>query len=46
MAFQLTAAVILAVFYGCYLTKAAIQKRKGIKTNHIGAGKKAARCLH
>lgn len=39
MVFQLTALLILALFYGCYLMKAACQKKKGIKTNQMGAGK-------
>lgn len=34
------ALLILTLFYGCYLTKAACQKKKGIKTNQMGVGKK------
>lgn len=40
MVFRLTALIILALFYGCYLTKAVCQKKKGIKTNQMGVGKR------
>ena len=39
MAFQVTALVILAVFYGCYFGKMLLQRRRGIQTDQIGKGK-------
>lgn len=39
MIYQVTALVILAVFYGCYFLKMLMQQRKGIRTDHIGQGK-------
>lgn len=39
MAFQIIALVILTAFYGCYFAKMLIQRGKGIRTDHIGAGK-------
>lgn len=40
MAFQITAAVLLILFYGCYFFKMASQTKKGIQTDQIGKGKK------
>ncbi|MGI6736047.1 MAG: methyltransferase family protein [Anaerovoracaceae bacterium] len=39
MRYQLIAAAILLVFYGCYFTKMILQKRRGIQTDQIGRGK-------
>ena len=39
MIYQVTALVILAVFYGCYFLKMLMQQRKGIRTDQIGQGK-------
>jgi len=39
MVFQISAIVILIVFYGCYFGKMLIQKKKGIQTDQIGKGK-------
>ena len=39
MLFQILAIMILLVFYGCYFTKMYSQKKKGIRTDHIGRGK-------
>ena len=39
MIYQVTALVILAVFYGCYFLKMFLQRRKGIQTDQIGQGK-------
>jgi len=39
MVFQILAIIILLVFYGCYFTKMYSQKKKGIRTDHIGRGK-------
>lgn len=39
MIFQITAFIILAVFYGCYFIKMFRQSKKGIKTNMLGIGK-------
>ena len=39
MLFQILAIIILLVFYGCYFTKMYSQKKKGIRTDHIGRGK-------
>ena len=39
MIYQVTALVILAVFYGCYFLKMLMQQRKGIRMDHIGQGK-------
>lgn len=39
MVFQILAIMILLVFYGCYFTKMYSQKKKGIRTDHIGRGK-------
>ena len=41
MAVQLTAVMILAIFYGCYFSKMLAQRRKGIQTDQIGKGKTA-----
>ena len=39
MVFQILAIIILLVFYGCYFIKMYSQKKKGIRTDHIGRGK-------
>lgn len=39
MAFQIVAAAILLVFYGCYFIKMISQRQKGIQTDQIGKGK-------
>ena len=39
MIFQILAIIILLVFYGCYFIKMYSQKKKGIRTDHIGRGK-------
>ena len=39
MAVQLTAVMILAIFYGCYFSKMLAQRRKGIQTDQMGKGK-------
>ena len=39
MLFQVTAIILLLVFYGCYFGKMFLQKRQGIQTNQIGKGK-------
>ena len=39
MIFQLTALILLGIFYGCYFGKMIAQKRKGIQTDQIGKGK-------
>lgn len=39
MAFQIVAATILLVFYGCYFIKMISQRQKGIQTDQIGKGK-------
>ena len=40
MGFQITAIIILLMFYGCYFGKMISQKKKGIQTDQIGKGKK------
>lgn len=40
MIFQILALMILAVFYGCYFLKMFTQRKKGIRTDQIGKGKK------
>ena len=37
--YKITVLAILAVFYGCYLIKMLIQRRKGIRTDQMGVGK-------
>lgn len=37
--FQILSLIILAAFFSCYFLKAFLQKRKGIKTNHMGENK-------
>ena len=37
--FQILAAIILLIFYGCYYAKKMEQKKKGIRTTQIGKGK-------
>lgn len=39
MMFQVTAIIILLVFYGCYFGKMFLQKKKGIRTDQMGKGK-------
>lgn len=39
MHFQIIALTILAVFYGCYFGKMLAQKKRGIRTDHLGQGK-------
>lgn len=39
MVFQIVAATILLVFYGCYFIKMISQRQKGIQTDQIGKGK-------
>ena len=39
MLFQIFALVILLAFYGCYLGKMIVQRKKGIHTDQIGKGK-------
>ena len=39
MLFQVTAIILLLVFYGCYFVKMFLQKRQGIQTDQIGKGK-------
>ena len=39
MVFQIIAAVLLVIFYGCYFLKMIKQRRKGIQTDQIGKGK-------
>ena len=43
MTYQLTAIFILAAFYGIYLAKLVIQKRRSIRTNQVGIGNKPRR---
>lgn len=40
MAFQITAIIILMIFYICYFGKMISQMNKGIQTDQIGKGKK------
>lgn len=40
MVFQITAVLILLAFYGIYFAKMFSQKKKGIRTNQMGKGKK------
>jgi len=37
--YQVIGIIIMAIFYGCYFIKMLLQRRKGIKTDHIGKGK-------
>lgn len=39
MGFQISAVILLLVFYGCYFGKMVMQKKKGIQTDQIGKGK-------
>lgn len=39
MFFQITAIIILLIFYGCYFGKLFSQKKKGIQTDQLGKGK-------
>ncbi len=38
--FTILALVILLLFYGCYFTKMLLQRRQGVRTDHLGKGKK------
>lgn len=40
MLFKIIALSIMITFYACYYAKQYIQKKKGIKTNQLGKGKK------
>lgn len=42
MFFQISAVVILFVFYGCYFSKMLFQRKKGIQTDQMGKGKVGA----
>lgn len=42
MFFQISAVVILLLFYGCYFIKMLEQRKKGICTNQMGKGKTGA----
>lgn len=42
---QITALAVLGVFYIAYFTKMILQRRKGVKTDHIGKGNKPRRLL-
>lgn len=39
MVFQIISIFILAAFYGCYFIKMLLQKKQGIRTDHLGKGK-------
>ena len=39
MLFQISAATVLLLFYGCYLYKMIMQKKTGIQTDQMGKGK-------
>ena len=39
MFFQITAIILLLIFYGCYFGKMISQKKKGIQTDQMGKGK-------
>ena len=45
MATEITASVIMAVFYSAYLGKKIAQRRQGITTNQIGKGDKPRKVL-
>ncbi len=45
MFFQITAVLILTVFYTFYFAKIIIQKRQSIKTNQMGTGSKPKKVL-
>ena len=40
MFFQASAILLLLIFYGCYFGKLLSQRRKGIRTDQLGRGKK------
>lgn len=40
MLYRIMAGVIMALFYGCYFLKMWFQRRKGIRTDQMGRGKK------
>lgn len=40
MLFQITALIILLSFYGCYFAKLLLQRRRGIRTDQLGRGKR------
>lgn len=42
---QISAIIILILFYGAYLTKLIVQKRKGIQTTQLGIGSKSKKTL-
>lgn len=42
---RITALLLLAVFYAAYFAKLLLQKRKGVKTDQIGRGKKPKKTL-
>ena len=42
---QITALAVLTVFYIAYFTKMISQRRKGVKTDHIGKGDKPRKLL-
>ena len=45
--YQLSALLLLAVYYAAYFIKMLLQRRKGIRTNQMGQGdRKSARTLH
>lgn len=39
MLFQISAAIVLFLFYGCYLYKMILQRKAGIQTDQMGKGK-------
>lgn len=45
MIYQVSALLILLIFYAFYLAKIIIQKKQGIKTNQMGVGGKAKKVL-
>lgn len=45
MLFQISAMVILAVFYGFYVSKIFVQNRQSIRTNQMGKGNKPRKVL-
>lgn len=45
MLFQISAFVILLVYYGFYLGKIVVQKKQAIKTNQMGIGNKSKKVL-
>ena len=45
MFFQLSALMILLVYYGFYMAKILVQKKQSIKTNQMGIGNKPKKVL-